>query len=58
MSACHAPEIPDAKLWHSLSEQELLAELRLIPGFPAEILAHATLMQLLLPVIRADAAVT
>jgi surfactin synthase thioesterase subunit len=58
VSACHAPEIPDAKLWHSLSEQELLAELRLIPGFPAEILAHATLMQLLLPVIRADAAVT
>lgn len=58
ISACHAPEIPDAKRWHDLGEQELMAEMRKVPGFPAEVLEHAELMQLVLPVIRADAAIT
>lgn len=58
ISACHAPEIPDAKHWHDLSEPELMAQMRQVPGFPAEVLEHAELMQLVLPVIRADAAVT
>lgn len=58
LSACHAPEIPDAKRWHDLGEQALMAELRQVPGFPAAVLEHAGLMQLVLPAIRADAAVT
>jgi serine/threonine protein kinase len=58
LSACQAPEVPDAKRWHDLSEQALMAELRQVPGFPAEVLEHAELMRLVLPAIRADAAVT
>jgi surfactin synthase thioesterase subunit len=58
ISACHAPEFPDAKRWHDLSEQELMAEMRQVPGFPAEVLEHAELMRIVLPVIRADAEVT
>lgn len=58
VSACRAPEIPDPIQWHRLGEQELLAELRQVPGFPREVLDHAELMQVLLPIIRADSAVT
>ena len=58
LSACQAPEVPDAKRWHDLSEQALMAELRQVTGFPAEALEHEELMRLVLPTIRADAAVT
>jgi medium-chain acyl-[acyl-carrier-protein] hydrolase len=58
VSACRAPEIPDPVQWHGLSDQELMAELRQVPGFPGEVLEHAELMQVLLPIIRADSAVT
>jgi medium-chain acyl-[acyl-carrier-protein] hydrolase len=58
VSACRAPEVPDPIHWHLLSDQDLMAELRQAPGFPAEILEHAELMQVLLPIIRADSAVT
>lgn len=58
VSACRAPEIPDPVQWHSLSDQDLMAELRHSPGMPNEVLNHAELMQVLLPIIRADAAVT
>jgi medium-chain acyl-[acyl-carrier-protein] hydrolase len=59
VSACHAPEIPDpTPHWHSLSDQELMAELRTLTSFPREALEHAELMQIMLPKIRADSAVT
>ena len=58
VSACRAPEIPDPIQWHSLSDQELMAELRQVPDLPGQVLEHAELMQLLLPIVRADAAVT
>lgn len=58
VSACRAPEVPDTIQWHGLSDQELMAELRKVPGFPGEVLEHAELMELLLPIIRADSAVT
>ena len=35
-----------------------MAELRQSPSMPSEVLDHAELMHLLLPIIRADAAVT
>ena len=58
VSGCRAPEVPDPIQWHGLGDRELMAELREVPGFPSEILQHAELMQLLLPIIRADSAVT
>jgi surfactin synthase thioesterase subunit len=58
VSACRAPEVPDPIEWHRLGDKELMAELRQVPGFPAEVLEHAELMQLVLPIIRADSAVT
>lgn len=58
VSACRAPEMPDPIQWHVLGDQELMAELRQVPGFPAEVLEHPELMQVLLPIIRADSAVT
>src|SRR5262245_43890923 len=58
VSACRAPEVPDPIQWHLLSDADLIAELRQAPGFPTEILEHAELMQVLLPIIRADSAVT
>lgn len=58
ISACRAPERPDPIHWHVLNDEDLMAELREAPGFPVEILEHAELMQVLLPIIRADSAVT
>jgi surfactin synthase thioesterase subunit len=58
VSACRAPEVPDPIHWHLLNDPELMGELRKSRGFPAEILEHAELMQVLLPIIRADSAVT
>lgn len=58
VSACRAPEIPDPIHWHGLSDQELMAELRQVPDLPGQVLEHAELMQLLLPIVRADSAVT
>jgi medium-chain acyl-[acyl-carrier-protein] hydrolase len=58
VSACRAPETPDPIHWHVLNDEDLMAELRQAPGFPVEILEHAELMQVLLPIVRADSAVT
>lgn len=58
VSAIRAPEIPDPIQWHSLGDQELMTELRQLPGVPNEALEHAELMQVMLPTIRADSSVT
>lgn len=42
---------------HARPEPEFLAELRRLNGTPPELLAHGELMQLLLPLLRADFAV-
>jgi medium-chain acyl-[acyl-carrier-protein] hydrolase len=42
---------------HALPEAEFLAKLRELNGTPEEVLEHAELMQLLLPILRADFAV-
>jgi medium-chain acyl-[acyl-carrier-protein] hydrolase len=55
VSGCRAPQIPavNASI-HQLPKDEFLEKLRHLNGTPMVILQNAELMQLLLPVIRAD----
>ncbi|MGB9180699.1 MAG: thioesterase II family protein [Pyrinomonadaceae bacterium] len=55
ISSRWAPQIPDPRPpLHNLPEEEFIAELRRLNGTPVEILEHAELMELVLPVLRAD----
>jgi medium-chain acyl-[acyl-carrier-protein] hydrolase len=58
VSADRAPQIPhrDRPL-HALPEGEFLLELRRLNGIPRKVLEEAELMQIMLPVLRADFAV-
>lgn len=58
ISGRSAPQIPhcDPPI-HALSEPEFLEELRLLNGTPEAVLQNLELMQLLLPILRADFAV-
>jgi medium-chain acyl-[acyl-carrier-protein] hydrolase len=50
-----APQLPARELpIHALPEKEFIAELANYEGTPQEVLEHAELMQLLLPILRAD----
>jgi medium-chain acyl-[acyl-carrier-protein] hydrolase len=58
VSGHRAPQLPCARPpTHRLPEHEFLAELRRLNGTPPEVLAHHELMQLLIPLLRADFAV-
>ena len=58
VSAGRAPQIPHRDLpMHTLPEEEFLAKLRRLNGTPREVLAHAELMEIILPLLRADFAV-
>lgn len=57
-SACPAPHIPDDDASHSLPDDELVEKLRELGGMSEEVLAHRELMEMILPVFRADAAIT
>ena len=58
VSGCGAPQIPDPALpIHGLPDQEFIKELSLLDGTPKEILECTELMQMMLPVLRADYAV-
>jgi medium-chain acyl-[acyl-carrier-protein] hydrolase len=50
--AMHIPS--SSKAIYNLDDKDLIAELRQLNGTPAEVLANQELMNLLLPVIRAD----
>jgi medium-chain acyl-[acyl-carrier-protein] hydrolase len=53
-----APQIPSEEPpLHALPEPEFINELRRLNGTPGEVLEHEELMQLLLPILRADFAV-
>lgn len=53
-----APQIPDPHpMYHQLPDDGFVAKLRDLEGTPEEVFQHAELMQLLLPVLRADFAV-
>jgi medium-chain acyl-[acyl-carrier-protein] hydrolase len=55
VSGCRAPHlaVPD-RITYNLPEPELLEELRTLNGTPEEVIENPELMQLLLPVLRAD----
>jgi medium-chain acyl-[acyl-carrier-protein] hydrolase len=58
VSAHRAPQLPDARPpLHDLPEPELVQALRRLKGTPEEILRHAELLELMLPLLRADFAV-
>jgi len=58
VSGNSAPQLPgQERPLHNLPDPEFLAELRRLNGTPAEVMQHAELMQLLLPILRADFAV-
>jgi medium-chain acyl-[acyl-carrier-protein] hydrolase len=58
VSGRHAPQIPDTKPpVHALPEPEFKEELRRLNGTPEAVLQNAELMQLLVPILRADFAV-
>lgn len=57
-SACPAPHIPDTDATHTLSDEGMIEQLRKLGGMSEEVLAHRELMEMILPVFRADAAVT
>lgn len=55
VSACGAPHIPNPnRPIHSLSDSEFIKSLQELNGLPAEVAGNAELMELLLPVLRAD----
>ena len=55
VSGCRAPHLPDpAPPPYNLPDPELIEFLRELNGMPEEILEHAELMALLLPILRAD----
>lgn len=55
VSARRAPQVPDHdEPYYNLPEPELREKLREINGTPAEVLANAELMELMLPLVRAD----
>ena len=55
VSGCSAPQIPDPDPpIHELPEPEFVEELRKLNGTPDAVLQHPELLQLLLPVLRAD----
>jgi medium-chain acyl-[acyl-carrier-protein] hydrolase len=58
VSAARAPQIPPRhRSIHALPEKEFLSELRRLKGTPEKVLEDTELMQLTLPVLRADFAV-
>ncbi|HEU4557491.1 MAG TPA: alpha/beta fold hydrolase [Longimicrobium sp.] len=58
-SGRRAPDLPSRQPdLHQLSDDQLLAGLRTLGGMPQALLDHPELLQLLLPVLRADLAVT
>jgi surfactin synthase thioesterase subunit len=58
VSADRAPQIPQRdRPIHALPEREFLAELSRLNGIPGKVLEEPDLMQILLPVLRADFAV-
>jgi medium-chain acyl-[acyl-carrier-protein] hydrolase len=57
-SACPAPHLPDLDDAHTLGDSALIERLRALGGTSEEVLAHRELMEMILPVYRADASLT
>ena len=55
VSACGAPHVPNPnRPIHALSDSEFISSLQELNGLPAEAMNNAELMELLLPILRAD----
>lgn len=54
VSGRNAPQIKREKMVHKLPDDEFLMELKRLNGTPQQVLEHKELMELLLPIIRAD----
>lgn len=55
VSACDAPHLPNPNLpIHSLPDSEFVKSLQKLNGIPADVINNSELMQLLLPILRAD----
>ena len=54
VSGCTAPHVRTVESTYHLPEPEFIAELRRLQGTPAEVLENAELMQLMMPIVRAD----
>lgn len=55
VSAHRAPQLPDPDPpLHQLPQPELIEQLRELNGTPPEVLDHAELLELMLPILRAD----
>lgn len=55
VSAFPAPQLPrEQTARYLMSDRELIEELRQLNGTPAKLLEHAELMELILPIMRAD----
>ncbi len=55
VSACGAPHLPDPHpLLHRLPDADFINSLQQLHGLPVEVLEHPALLQVLLPVLRAD----
>ena len=58
VSASRAPQVPHrGPPAHTLPEKDFLAELQRLNGTPSELLEHEELMEIMLPLLRADFAV-
>lgn len=57
VSGCSAPSVERTGKLHLMGDNELIERLRQYNGTPPEVLAHRELMELMLPIIRADFAV-
>jgi medium-chain acyl-[acyl-carrier-protein] hydrolase len=57
-AACRAPHLPDEDATHTLPDGALIERLRALGGMSEEVLAHRELMEMVLPIFRADASVT
>ncbi len=57
VSGRSAPHLRDPERLHELSDAAMLAGLQKLGGMPREVLEHAELLQLVLPILRADLAV-
>jgi medium-chain acyl-[acyl-carrier-protein] hydrolase len=54
ISGRRAPERPRTPVIHTLSHDELVARLKAMNGTPAEVLEHPELLELIVPIFRAD----
>jgi medium-chain acyl-[acyl-carrier-protein] hydrolase len=52
--ACGAPHTPETKIFHTLPDEDLLEEIRDFGVMADEVSAHPEMLDLLLPILRAD----